>query len=84
MILAISVRQTALDVDVQARASATFLVFEGLSLPAGALIAGALAEIVSPGTVLWIAIAGTTLPLAVLSVSPLSRLKNVADSRLSA
>ena len=82
MILAISVRQTALDVDVQARASATFLVFEGLSLPAGALIAGALAEIVSPGTVLWIAVAGAVIPIAVMSVSPLSRLKNVADSRL--
>ena len=81
MILAVSVRQTALPVDVQARAGATFQLVGGLALPAGALIAGPLAEIVGTGAVLWIAIAGSLIPLLILSMSPLWHLKKLEDSR---
>ena len=84
MILAVSVRQTALDHDVQARAGATFQVVGGLSLPIGALIAGPLADVVGTGTVLWIAICGALIPLAILSLSPLWRLQKLADTRVSA
>jgi predicted MFS family arabinose efflux permease len=84
MILAISVRQTALDHDVQARAGATFQVVGGLSLPIGALIAGPLADVVGTGTVLWIAIAGALIPLVILSLSPLWRLQKLEDTRVSA
>jgi Na+/melibiose symporter-like transporter len=84
MILAISVRQTALDHDVQARAGATFQVVGGLSLPIGALIAGPLADVVGTGTVLWIAIGGALIPLAILSLSPLWRLQKLEDMRVSA
>ncbi len=81
MILAVSVRQTALPVDVQARAGATFQLVGGLALPAGALIAGPLAEIVGTGAVLWIAIAGSLIPLLILSMSTLWHLKKLEDSR---
>jgi len=84
MILAISVRQTALDHDVQARAGATFQVVGGLSLPIGALIAGPLADVVGTGAVLWIAIAGALIPLVILSLSPLWSLQKLEDTRVSA
>lgn len=84
MILGVSVRQTALDPDVQARAGATFEVVGGLSLPAGALIAGPLADVVGTGTVLWIAIAGALIPLAILAFSRLVKLEKLEDVRLSA
>ncbi len=84
MILAISVRQTALDPDVQARASATFQVVGGLSLPVGALIAGPLADVVGTGSVLWIAIVGALIPLAILTLSPLWTLQKLEDMRVSA
>lgn len=80
MILGVSVRQTALDPDVLARAGATFQVVGGLSLPIGALIAGPLADVVGTGAVLWIAIAGALIPLAILSFSPLWRLKKLEDT----
>ncbi|MFM9864012.1 MAG: hypothetical protein ACKVRO_10425 [Micropepsaceae bacterium] len=53
-------------------------------LPIGALIAGPLAEIVGPGAVLWIAIAGSLAPLLILSFSRLWRLKTLEDSRVAA
>ncbi|MEQ1865413.1 MAG: MFS transporter [Micropepsaceae bacterium] len=84
MILAVSIRQTALHEDVQARAGATFQVVEGLSLPLGALIAGPLADVVGTGNVLWIAIAGSGVPLLILALSPLWALKTIEDSRVSA
>ena len=83
-VLGVSIRQTALDPDVQSRAGATFQAVGGLSLPVGALVAGPLAEIVGPGATLWIAIAGALVPLLILSVSPLWRLKSLADCRLPA
>lgn len=83
-ILTVSIRQTALDLDVQARAGATFQAVEGLALPVGALIAGPLAEIVGPGAVLWIAIGGALVPLLILSFSRLWTLQTLADSRLAA
>jgi predicted MFS family arabinose efflux permease len=84
MILAVSIRQTALHEDVQARAGATFQVVEGLSLPVGALIAGPLADVVGVGNVLWIAIAGTGVPLLILAMSRLWTLKTLEESRISA
>jgi MFS family permease len=84
MILAVSVRQTALDQDVQARAGATFQVVGGLALPIGALIAGPLADVVGTGAVLWIAIAGAALPLAILARSPLWKLRTLEETRVSA
>lgn len=84
VILAVSIRQTALDTDVQARAGATFQVVEGLALPLGALIAGPLADVVGPGAVLWMAIGGTLIPLLILSVSRLAALKTLEESRISA
>ena len=83
-ILAVSIRQTALDLDVQARAGATFQAVDGIALPVGALIAGPLAEIVGPGAVLWIAIAGALVPLLILSFSRLWALKTLEDSRVPA
>ncbi len=84
MILAVSIRQTALHADVQARAGATFQVVEGLSLPVGALIAGPLADVVGVGNVLWIAIAGTGVPLLILAMSRLWTLQTLEESRISA
>ena len=81
MILSVSVRQTALAHDVQARAGATFQVVEGLSLPIGALVAGPLADVVGPGAVLWIAIAGAVIPLAILSFSRLPALRTLEEVR---
>ena len=83
-ILTVSIRQTALGLDVQARAGATFQAVEGIALPVGALIAGPLAEIVGPGAVLWIAIAGALVPLLILSFSRLWALKTLEDSRVPA
>jgi MFS family permease len=83
-ILTVSVRQTALPEDVQARAGATFQVVEGLALPAGALIAGPLADVVGPGGVLWIALGGATIPLLILSISRLATLRTLEESRISA
>lgn len=81
MILSVSVRQTALAHDVQARAGATFQVVEGLSLPIGALVAGPLADVVGPGAVLWIAIGGAVIPLAILSFSRLPALRTLEEVR---
>jgi len=74
----------ALPHDVQARAGATFQVVAGLSLPVGALVAGPLAEIVGTGGVLWVAIAGALIPLAILSLSRLTALKKLEDARILA
>ncbi|MBP6014881.1 MAG: MFS transporter [Alphaproteobacteria bacterium] len=82
-ILGVSIRQRALDPDVQSRAGATFQAVGGLSLPLGALIAGPLAEIVGPGATLWIAIAGALVPLLILSLSRLWQPQTLDDSRLS-
>jgi hypothetical protein len=84
IILAIGVRQTALHHDVQARAGATFQLVAGLALPAGALMAGPLADVVGTGAVLWIAMSGALIPLAILALSPLWKLQNLADTRVSA
>jgi predicted MFS family arabinose efflux permease len=81
MILSVSVRQTALAHDVQARAGATFQVVEGLSLPIGALVAGPLADVVGAGAVLWIAVGGAAIPLAILSFSRLPALQTLEEVR---
>ena len=56
---------------------------EGAALLIGALVAGALAEIVGPGNVLWMAIGGALLPLVILAFSPLWALKRLEDLRVS-
>lgn len=81
IILALSVRQTALDHDVQARVGATFQLAGGLALPAGALIAGPLADVVGTGAVLWFAIAGALIPLMILVRSPLWTLRRLEETR---
>lgn len=83
MILAVSIRQTALHPDVLARAGATFQLVEGVSLPVGALIAGSLADVVGPSPVLWAAIGGALIPLAILTLSRLWTLKTLENVRLS-
>jgi predicted MFS family arabinose efflux permease len=83
IILAVSVRQTALHPDVQGRVGATFQLAGGLALPAGALMAGPLADVVGPGAVLWIAIAGAAIPLAILAWSPLWTLRSLAEMQVS-
>lgn len=80
-ILTVTIRQTVLPLDVQARAGATFQAVEGFALPVGALIAGPLAEIVGPGAVLWIAIVGSLVPLLILSVSRLWTMQQLEDWR---
>lgn len=84
MILAVSVRQTALEPDLQARAGATFEVVGGICLPLGALVAGPLADVVGTGAVLWIAVAGAAVPLAILAASRLWTLRRLADLRSDA
>jgi Na+/melibiose symporter-like transporter len=83
-ILAVTIRQTVLPLDVQARAGATFQAVEGFALPVGALIAGPLADVVGPGAVLWIAIAGSLVPLLILSVSRLWTMQRLEDWRAAA
>jgi Na+/melibiose symporter-like transporter len=80
-ILVVTIRQTVLPLDVQARAGATFQAVEGFALPVGALIAGPLADVVGPGAVLWIAIAGSLVPLLILSVSRLWTMQRLEDWR---
>jgi hypothetical protein len=80
-ILSMSVRQSALNHDIQARAGATFQLVDGVSLPIGALVAGPLADVVGTGTVLWIAIAGALIPLAILTFSRLWTLRTLDDVR---
>lgn len=82
MILAVSIRQTALHPDVLARAGATFQLVEGVSLPVGALIAGALADVVGPSPVLWAAIGGALIPLAILTLSRLWTLETLQNVRI--
>jgi MFS family permease len=57
---------------------------EGAALLIGALVAGALAEIVGPGNVLWMAIGGALLPLVILAFSPLWALERLEDLRVPA
>lgn len=82
MILAVSIRQTALHPDVLARAGATFQLVEGVSLPVGALIAGPLADVVGASPVLWAAIGGALIPLAILTLSRLWALETLENVRL--
>ena len=54
MIHAISLRQRVLPPAVLGRANATFHVIPGLLLPAGALVAGPLANVLGLSAALWI------------------------------
>lgn len=83
MILAVSIRQTALPADILARAGATFQLVEGVSLPVGALIAGPLADVVGAGPVLWAAIGGALIPLSILTFSRLWTLKTLQNVHVS-
>lgn len=68
LIHALSLRQRVLPMDVLARAGATFHVATGLALPAGALIAGPLADWIGLSATMWIgALGGLTAALALLS-----------------
>ena len=54
------------------------------ALPTGALIAGPLADVVGTGGVLWIAIAGASVPLLILAISRLWTLQTLEEVRISA
>lgn len=72
LIHAVSLRQRVLALDVLGRADATFHVATGLSLPAGALVAGPLADTIGMSATIWIgAVGGLSAAAALLSPSVL-------------
>ena len=73
VIHAISLRQRVLPPAVLGRANATFHVIPGLLLPAGALVAGPLANVLGLSAALWIGACGGLLAAPVLLASPLVR-----------
>ena len=73
VIHAISLRQRVLPPAVLGRANATFHVIPGLLLPAGALVAGPLANALGLSAALWIGACGGLLAAPVLLASPLVR-----------
>jgi MFS family permease len=75
LIHAISLRQRVLPAEVLGRANATFHVVTGLMLPAGALLAGPLAEALGLASTVWVGAWGGLLALPVLLASPLRRLR---------
>ena len=73
LIHAVSLRQRVLPTDMLGRAGATFHVTMGSMLPAGALLAGPLADAIGVATVVWIAATGGLLAVPILAMSPLRR-----------
>jgi hypothetical protein len=74
-ILAVSLRQRVLPDAVLGRANASFHVIAGITLPAGALIAGPLATLIGVAPAVWVGTAGGLLAVPVLLASPLPRLR---------
>lgn len=72
---AVSLRQRVLPEAVLGRANATFHVVAGVSLPAGALIAGPLAEAIGVAPAVWVGAIGGLLAVPVLLASPVWRLR---------
>ncbi|HEX5726731.1 MAG TPA: MFS transporter [Longimicrobiaceae bacterium] len=73
LIHSLSLRQRVLPPEVLGRANATFHVVTGLVLPAGALVAGPLAEAAGMSATAWIAACGGLLAAPVLIASPVLR-----------
>ena len=73
LIHAVSLRQRVLPAAVLGRANAVFHVATGLLLPAGALLAGPLADALGVPGALWIGACGGLLAAAVLLASPAAR-----------
>ncbi|HET7229142.1 MAG TPA: MFS transporter [Longimicrobium sp.] len=74
-ILSVSLRQRLLPDAVLGRANASFHVIAGITLPAGALIAGPLATLIGVAPAVWVGTAGGLLAVPVLLASPLPRLR---------
>ena len=72
---AISLRQTVLPLAQLGRSNAAFLALSGAAVPAGALIAGVLGELIGTRGSLWIGMAGGAL--APLFLLPLRRLERM-------
>lgn len=74
-IYSLSLRQRLLPQAVLGRANATFHVVTGLTLPAGALVAGPLADAAGVSAALWIGACGGLLAAPVLAGSSVRRLR---------
>jgi predicted MFS family arabinose efflux permease len=72
---ALSLRQRVLPDTVLGRANASFHVVMGITLPAGALVAGPLASLIGVAPAVWIGTAGGLLAVPVLLASPLPSLR---------
>lgn len=72
-----SLRQTVLPVTVQARASATLHIQNGLLLPLGAVIAGLLAQGLDVRTAVWIGVVGGLAAPLIVGVSSVRRLERM-------
>jgi hypothetical protein len=72
---ALSLRQRVLPGAVLGRANAVFHAVSGVLLPAGALLAGALAEVAGMPAAVWVGAGGGLLAVPVLLRSPLARLR---------
>jgi predicted MFS family arabinose efflux permease len=74
-VLAVSLRQSVLPQAILGRANATFHVATGLLVPAGALIAGLVAEATDVRTALWLSVIGGMINPLILRSSAVRRLK---------
>ena len=72
-----TIAQARTPVEMQGRMAATFRGFSLGLAPAGALLAGTLAELVGPRAVIFAAAIGLLVPILVLFLSPLPRLREV-------
>lgn len=72
-----TVAQARTPVEMQGRMAATFRGFSLGLAPVGALLAGTLAELVGPRAVILAAAIGLLVPILVLFLSPLPRLREV-------
>ncbi len=83
LILQVSLRQALLAQDIQARVAAIFHIAEGFALPAGALIAAPLANVLGIASTLWIAICGALLGAVFLGFSKLWTLRELPAMELA-
>ena len=75
---AVSLRQTVLPLSVLARSNAAFAALTGTAIPAGALVAGGLGELIGARATLWIGMGGGALvPLLLLPLRRLERMPPV-------
>lgn len=75
----VSLRQRLLPVNVQARASATLHIQNGILLPLGAVIAGPLAQWLDVRTAVWIGVLGGLSAPLVVALSPVRGLATMPE-----